>query len=115
MPRLRELKAQFLRYDRRPDGVFYQKVDTLAEADGILFVCPKCFAEKHSVVGAHSVICWFRGKVPDDATPGPGRWTPAGSGYDDLSFVPGSPPMMRSVQLNGGCQWHGFVQNGEAN
>jgi hypothetical protein len=115
MPRLRELQAQFLKVE---DVRTYRHVDTLAEADGISFVCPKCYADPEcgngSVRGAHSVICWFRGKVPDSMTPGPGRWTPEGSGYDDLSFVPGNPPIAMSVLLTGGCKWHGFIRSGEA-
>jgi hypothetical protein len=140
--RLRQLDGQFIRYEMRIDtwerikaDVFAAKptgpytddeveevtgprayhidVATLAEADGLSFLCPKCFAENRGPVGTHTVICWFEGKVPDDAVPGPGRWNPVGTGLDDLSFVPGkrSP----SVLLTGdGCAWHGFVTAGDA-
>jgi len=106
---LRELDAEFL---KREDGG-YRMVATLQEADGITYVCPQCFVNKgNAVVGAHHIIDWFRGKVPDDASPGPGRWTPSGTGIDDLTFVPGDPPMMTSVRLQGECNAHYHVKNG---
>lgn len=88
-------------------------VDTLAEADGVMFLCPKCFAENSGPIGTHSVICWFVGKVADDVDPKPGRWTPIGTGLHDLTFVP-SAGRSHSVLLMGDCAWHGFVANGDA-
>lgn len=88
-------------------------VETLAEADGVMFLCPKCFADNAGPVGTHTVICWFVGKVPDDVDPKPGRWTPTGTGLADLTFVP-SAGRSHSVLLTGGCRWHGFVANGDA-
>lgn len=125
MPRLAQLEAQFLRYSKersdphinggaeRETDVWHH-VPTLAEADGIMFLCPKCFAANSGPIGTHAVVCWFRGKVPDSAEPGPGRWTPQGTGYEDLTFTPGEPPVAISVLLTGGCGWHGFVKNGSA-
>jgi len=112
--KLRELEAEFLRYTGT--GTHLRGEVPLAEADGILFLCPKCYAANGGQrPGVHSVICWFRGRVPDDALPGPGRWTPSGTGLDDLTFIPGDPPRACSVLLTGGgCDWHGFVTNGEA-
>jgi hypothetical protein len=110
---LLELEPQFLRYDKRENGVHLVHVESLTEADGIFFVCPKCFAANGgSRIGVHGVICWFEDRVPDDARPGPGRWKPQGTGYVDLSFVPGKHS--NSVRLTAGCAWHGFVQNGQA-
>ena len=111
MPKLVDLEARLLKHEGDRS---MQIVDTLAEADGIMFLCPKCFAENSGNVGTHSVICWFVGKVPDTLNPKPGRWTPQGTGLDDLSFVP-SPGLSHSVLLMSGCNWHGFVTNGEAN
>jgi hypothetical protein len=140
--RLRQLDGQFIRRDVRVEtwtqikaDVFAVKtagpytddeveevtgprevfvyVATLAEADGVSFLCPKCFAENGGPVGTHSVICWFQDRVPDDAFPKPGRWNPVGTSLDDLSFVPGKKS--HSVLLTGeGCAWHGFVTNGDA-
>lgn len=105
--RLRQLEAQFLRYaaptPEEPHETHHY-VDTLAEADGIMFLCPKCYP-------GHMVICWFVGKVPDHVTPKPGRWNPQGTGLDDLTFV---PPGSTSVLLLGSCNWHGFVKDGDA-
>lgn len=110
MPTLRELEAHLLK--KTAEGSRY--VDELKDADGIIFLCPKCFPDiKKS--GCHSVICWFEGKVSDDVYPRPGRWTPAGTGLDDLTFVPGAKFKAVSVALGGGCcGWHGFVKNGRA-
>jgi hypothetical protein len=81
-------------------------VDSLAEAQGVRFLCPKCFNEVDE--HAHMVLCWFRDRdVPDDAQPGPGRWNASGTGYGDLSLSP-------SVALTSGCMWHGHVQAGSA-
>lgn len=110
--RLTDLEPELLTYidtrHRRRDAAL-----TLDTADGIIFLCPKCYLENgKSKVGVHSVICWFEGRVPDDATPGPGRWTPRGTGFADLTFVPGERHKPVSVRLLGGCQWHGHIANG---
>lgn len=105
--RLTDLDAKFL---RRVDDRSYEVVGAMAEADGVEFLCPKCFGEK-GVVGCHSVICWFRGRVPDSCTPGPGRWTPSGTGLADLTFVPGEPKVATSVQI--GQHAHFMVERGE--
>lgn len=87
-------------------------VPTLAEAQGVMFLCPMCYARNGGAVGTHTIICWFADRgVPDSQTPGPGRWEPAGTGIDDLTFV---GPAAASVGLMGGCQWHGFVHDGAA-
>lgn len=85
--------------------------DRLDGAHGVMFLCPLCYAKNGGPTGTHSVICWFEGRVPDSASPKPGRWHPAGTGLADLTFV---PPGAVSVQLLGGCGWHGFVRNGDA-
>lgn len=92
--------------------VFHVPVETLDAADGIEFLCPKCFAACGGKIGCHMVICWFENKVSDDAEPKPGRWWPTGTGLDALSFVPHSHS--NSVLLLGGCGWHGFVTLGDA-
>lgn len=105
---LRDLEARFL---KRIDDRSMRTDATFAEADGVMFLCPKCFAENNGPVGTHSVICWFVGKVPDDVSPKPGRWNPSGTGLDDLTFV---GPGATSVLLTSGCGWHGFVKDGSA-
>ena len=91
----------------------YRMVGDLQQADGVKFLCPKCYAEIGSRPGVHGVICWFVGRVADDVSPRPGRWTPDGTGLADLSFVP-SPGRSQSVALLSGCMWHGIVVNGDA-
>ena len=116
--RLTELEPQFLRLAREgeltSDGRKFSWVDTLAEAQGIRFLCPLCFVTNQGPVGTHQVICWSRSRgVPDDETPNPGRWTLDGTGYDDLTLNGDPPGNARSVQLTSGCKWHGHVTNGE--
>lgn len=110
--RLVDLDAQFIQYEKTPTGqVRHHYVDTFAEAHGVMFLCPKCFAANQGPVGTHSVICWFVGKVPDDAFPVPGRWHPIGTSLDNLTFV---GPGQASVKITGGCEWHGYVRGGDA-
>lgn len=78
-----------------------------ADADGIAFLCPKCFSANGGPVGTHSVICW-RPNVPQTIGPMPGRWEMDGTGFDDLTLRAGSS----SVQLLGGCNAHFFIKNG---
>ena len=103
---LRELEAKFLTL--LPDKSMRRHEDLL-EADGVMFLCPKCFATNKGRVGTHSVICWFVNRVPDDLNPKPGRWNPSGTSLDDLTFV---GPRAVSVLLTSGCGWHGFVKDG---
>lgn len=107
--------------DERP--VVYQvRVDTIQEAQGIRFVCPKCYIANNGLMGTHGVVCWSSSRgVPDDAQPGPGRWSLQGTGYNDLTLGE-EPGKSRSVLLHGQCKepdgsmgpgWHGFVTNGD--
>ena len=130
MAKLRELEANFLRYERRmethrfrlPDGTeeertglstYYITVEKLAEAQGVQVLCPLCFAKNNGKVGTHAVICWFNNRgVTEDIAPGPGRWNPKGNGLDYLTFIP--PGAVSVLLLGEGCKWHGFVANGEA-
>ena len=105
--RLKDLEAEFVKHDGASG---HHIVSTLAEADGIMHLCPKCFHDNSGSVGTHSMLLWFRGHVPDNVTPGPGRWTPQGTGMDDLTFVPGNPPMATSILCTGHC--HFFIENG---
>jgi hypothetical protein len=137
--RLTELEPRFLRYEERLDtwtvvdrqpnpgedlsSVPHHEVTAMRafmpyaigiqDAMGIVFLCPLCFVANHGVVGTHGVICWSSSRgVPETARPGPGRWRLVGTGFHDLSLME-EPGKSRSVQLLGGCNWHGFVTNGE--
>lgn len=96
--------------------VSYPFVDKIEDAQGITFLCPKCFAANGGSVGTHGVICWSRSRgVPEDAKPGPGRWRLDGTGFHDLTLNgdQAGGGGARSVLLTSGCQWHGFVTAGE--
>lgn len=109
--KLRDLEATFI---KRIDDRCFRYVEDYASADGVQFLCPRCFENSGgSGIGVHSVICWFRGRVPDSMVPGPGRWNPQGTSLDDLTFV-GPEPCSVDLRNSGGCCWHGHVRNGEA-
>ena len=102
--RLIDLDPEWV-YDYEPVHHSHRRSDTLsiANAQGILFDCPLC--------GRHSVLAWFKDRgVPDDAEPGPGRWTPTGSGFNDLTLM---PSINLDVKPDSPCKWHGWVKNGE--
>jgi hypothetical protein len=103
---LLELEAEFLKWI---DDSSFRRIESIAEADGIIFVCPKCFAANgNKRPGVHSVICWSP-SVPQTTRPVPGRWNLVGTSLNDLSLVAGSS----SVLLTGpGCGAHFFVRNG---
>lgn len=137
--RLAELEPKFLRYVVMPnvpteivndaaigssiefhnelrDAIYHCYTDSIKDAQGIQFLCPKCFAKNGGPVDTHIVVCWSRSRgTPEDASPGPGRWSMQGSGFDDLTLngdaVGGGGA--RSVLLLGGCAWHGFITNGD--
>jgi len=103
--RLTELQPEFL---RRNGLKRFRRVKTIAEAEGVWFLCPKCFRTNAGEVGTHRVLCWSP-IVPLTVDPGPGRWELRGTSLEDLTLVAGSS----SILLTGGCQWHGFIRNGE--
>jgi hypothetical protein len=90
------------------DDRTYQEVESVAEADGVWFLCPVCFRANGGPVGTHQVACW-RPRVPLTISPAPGRWELVGTGLADLSLVAGSS----SVLLTSGCRAHFFVRSGE--
>lgn len=105
--KLTDLEPQFLKITVPSKEQRY--VDSIAEADGVMFLCPKCYVEHgHSAIGTHQVLCWAL-HVPLTESPGPGRWELVGTGYADLTLRAGSS----SVALTDGCAAHFFVQNGE--
>lgn len=108
--RLTELEPKFLKLgDPISYRTFKSEGVSMAEADGIMFLCPRCFAANAGSVGTHSVICW-RPRVPQhENLVGPGRWEMTGSGMADLTLVAGSS----SVLLTSGCRAHFFVKGGE--
>lgn len=108
---LRDLDASLVTRVRGSIGY----VDRLDDAHGLLFQCPKCAEGKpvstngasRFVQSVHYVICWFEGRVVETILPGPVRYTPTGRGIDDLTLHP-------SVEVHGGCRWHGVIKDGQA-
>jgi hypothetical protein len=107
--RLSQLEPQWLRWEG-PGFDTFRRIDDKANANGIIFVCPKCFAENgNKRPGVHSVICWAPG-VPQEVFPNPGRWELVGTSFEDLTLRAGSS----SILLTGpGCQAHFFITDGE--
>jgi hypothetical protein len=82
---------------------------------GVGFLCPKCFTSLGGKRGCHWVVCWSRSAgTPDIATPGPGRWKMDGTSMADLTLNAETKGGARSVQLTGGCGFHGYITDGEA-
>ena len=87
------------------------RVESLSEAQGVEFLCPKCFQENKGPVGTHYCMVTFQGRgVPDEqgshtAEGRPVRWVVTGTSLEDLTMTP-------SILLVGGCNWHGFITNG---
>ena len=139
--RLSELNPEFLRFDVRTETwseivgdhrtwrqrgcptvevtgprCFSKFVNSLEEAQGIMFACPLCHNKRtrDGYEGSHSVMVAFanKGIIEEHCCAmrnKEGRlvlWNVGGSGFDDLTITP-------SILIQGGCGWHGFVTNGE--
>jgi hypothetical protein len=117
MPRLvPDLDACFIQWS---DRGWYRLESRLKKGDpkpeGVMFLCPKCFVENKGPIGTHVVVCWSESAgAPAEAIPGPGRWKMDGTSLHDLTLNADPPRGARSVALNGGCGWHGFVTDGNA-
>jgi hypothetical protein len=105
---LRELEAEFVR--STPGG--FEQVETIAEAEGLWFLCPKCFKDNGGKVRTHMILCW-NPLAPADRDPRPGRGLFAGTSLDDLTLDAVPPEKKRSVLLLGGCNAHFHVTAGE--
>jgi hypothetical protein len=94
---------------RREHDRMFTYVSELKDADGVTFVCPKCFVENGSKrPGVHSITCWAP-TVPQTTSPVPGRWDLVGTSLEDLTLVAGSS----SVLVTEGCMAHFYIRNGE--
>ncbi len=111
--KLAALEAKFIRWT--PTG--FHDVEAVGEADGIVFLCPLCFAANNGAAGTHSILVWFAGRsaVPADTRPLP-RWSASGAGLADLSLSPSINLDVRDKNGNPqpGCRWHGHVKDGDA-
>jgi hypothetical protein len=107
--KLAELEPQLYRYAGEKT---FTPVETVAEADSVMFLCPACFLANAGAVGTHSVRVDFAGKaVPAEVAIRNGQgqpvwWNASGNDVSDLTLSP-------SILLLHDCKWHGFVTNGE--
>lgn len=107
MPKLTDLKGRFI---RAVDAKSWEAVPTIATAQGIQFKCPACLK---ITPDPHSIICWSESRgAPVDIRPLPGRWALQGTSLEDLTLN-GEIGRSRSIQLTGGCAWHGYITDGE--
>jgi hypothetical protein len=113
--RLSELEPQFMRYETS-DHQYLRQVDSLAEAQGIQFLCPVCFAAHNGPIGTHYIEVSFANKGVLDhqgshnREGNPSRWSVAGSGYSDLTTT----PSILIDPAKPACEgWHGFITDGE--
>ncbi|GAG43660.1 unnamed protein product, partial [marine sediment metagenome] len=108
---LTELEAAFIRHTDRGHAPVLDK----DRATGVIFLCPACYHTNGGDVGTHRVICWSRSAgAPEDIAPGPGRWKMDGDDLAELTLNSEHPRGARSVKLERGCAWHGFITNGKA-
>ena len=69
MKKLTELEPSFVKYTGE-DSFLEDDTLTIETAQGILFSDPLCDGQ---------ILCWFKDRgVPDNVTPGPGRWAVSG-------------------------------------
>jgi hypothetical protein len=99
--RLVDLGARFFRLG---NDAALQPIDTLAGAQCVRFYCPKCLKLNGGPSGTHTVLCLFRDRGVANSVAGL-RWSIGGSSLANLTLLP-------SVQLVGGCSWHGWITQG---
>lgn len=131
--RLLDLEPRFYRHSIEPAGpghgrtlpdgtiqwggfptTVFRVVENLADADRVQFLCPLCFQRNGGKIGTHRIAIDLEGRgTPDEACchndqGQPVRWSFSGSCLADLTLAP-------SILILHGCQWHGFVQQGQIN
>lgn len=111
----RDSTGEAYKWGPTPISYEFHNVENLAEADLIMFLCPRCFERNGGKVGTHSVMVSFAGRSfsdeagSRDSTGKPSRWTiVSGTGLDDLVLSP-SILLDAGRQPHEGCHWHGFV------
>lgn len=88
--KLADLEAELVRATDRG----WHRVGTLAEAQGLLLLCP--------CGDGHSLVVWFADRgVPSSCEPAP-RWVVSGTCLADLTLTP---------SIDAKC-WHGHVHGG---
>ncbi len=100
-------------YRREADGALV-RVETVAEADGVMFLCPSCYDRNSGDVGTHSILVWIAGReIPASETPLP-RWDASGTALADLTLRPSINLHPDANRHPNACLgWHGWVRAGE--
>lgn len=119
--KLTELEPQFIKYVKGDDGhVYLHHVNTLSDADGIMFLSPIAFVVNKGPVGTYYNMVFFKdkGAPPDMGKNKDGqtvRWAATGTGYEDLTLEPSILEQGGLIKLENGevLPWHGWVRNGE--
>ena len=126
--RLTDLEPKFIRYvtqskeEQFAEGPatpteYLHHVDTLAEAQGIQFLCPVCFQKNSGPIGTHAIEVAFadRGVLDHQGSHNragaPSRWSASGTSYSDLTTL---PSILIDPALPACAGWHGYITNGEA-
>jgi len=92
---------------------YLHHVKVMAEAQGVMMLCPLCFQKNGGDRGTHWIRVPFAGRgVTDeqamhDDQGKPVCWEVSGASLEDLSTAP-------SILLLGGCGWHGYITHGDA-
>src|SRR5437870_2898130 len=81
-------------------------VSELHDAQGIIFICPKCRGHSCEVTFADKDVPDWMGSHNSGGKAV--RWNPSGMDYASLTIIP-------SILLESGCNWHGYITNGEVN
>lgn len=105
--RLMELDPHFL--VRKPTTVVgmrhvLERTSDLAVADGIRFLCPKCFKDNGGADGTHAIVVPFAGRALHER-----GWQVSGTKFSDLTLR----PSISIYTEKGGCGFHGYITNGE--
>jgi hypothetical protein len=93
----------------REDDRHFGRSRSIQKADGVQFLCPKCFEANGGSKGTHSVICW-QPHVPQSTPPTPGRWRFEGRGFRTLTLRASSSSILLT---GGGCGAHFWIRQGE--
>jgi hypothetical protein len=104
--RLSELDPALLQIDN--EGTWKTDVE-FEKSDGIIFLCPVCFKANGGRVGTHSVVCW-KPHVPQERSPGPGRWNFLGTSLDNITLQAGSSSVFLTTAP---CKAHFYIRDGE--
>lgn len=99
-----DLEPKLYRYE--DPGTALIPVDSIAEADCVWFLCPRCYVDLGGPVGCHSIACTKPGAPNRQG--GKARWKISGASLEDLTLSPSI-----AVVGEGTCKAHFFIRAGE--